>query len=191
MAVFKHERTGVGTGEFARLVPRDPTPGGSGNTSSHVEIRKEIEENKPTTALKTRGAATTKDRSCVEGGAGAGEGACGSVQQQLLEDLVPPAAKTSLPGTGIKFVDSVESEEAGGVVDVGGDGTKGIAGASGGGSGAMSVFERNALQKARARQKDRMEAGEPQVSLTCATFYYSTIIAFCSILVSYCLVTLQ
>ena len=97
-------------------------------------------------------------------------------QLQLLEDLATPAKGSSLPGTGIPFVEDGDeaAEERGGGGGGGGggrgadaDGGKGGGGGSGGVRGAgrtLSVFEAKALQKARARQRDRMEAGEPQVS---------------------------
>lgn len=83
-------------------------------------------------------------------------------QQQMLEDLVPPAGKKSLPGTGVPFVvDGDETAEGLGGGDRGAD--AGSGGRVGGAGRALSVFEVKALQKARARQRDRMEAGEPQV----------------------------
>ena len=142
---------GVGTGEFARLVPRVPTEVGGG------------------------GRAPVADNVGVSDGKGdreasKGEAAAGSVrpqkqqqqQQQMLEDLVPPAGKKSLPGTGVPFVvDGDEGAEGLGMGDRGAD--AGSGGRVGGAGRALSVFEVKALQKARARQRDRMEAGEPQV----------------------------
>ena len=100
------------------------------------------------------------------GGGGTGRSARGEQQQQLLEDLVPPAGKPALPGAGIPFVvtDSIDGAGALGSGDRGGDnGRDGADKVGGGGGRNMSEFERQALQKARARQRERMEEGEPQV----------------------------
>ena len=85
-------------------------------------------------------------------------------QQQLLADLVPPAGKPTLPGTGIPFVvvDSSDEAEALGECDRSDD-RGGVSERVRGAGRDLSAFERQALQKARARQRERMEEGEPQV----------------------------
>lgn len=141
--------TGVGTGEFARLVPRDPTEARGGDA----------------TAGDNSGSAEASGPSRPH--------QQHHLQQQLLEDLSTPAGKSSLPGAGVPFVE--DSEEA--TDECGGGGGRGLdadSGKRGGGGGGvrgagriLSVFEAKALEKARARQRDRMEAGEPQVSRMC------------------------
>lgn len=141
---------GVGTGEFARLVPRGPTElggggGALGDNAGASERKGDSEKGKAEVEAGARRPQKQQEQ-----------------HQQLLEDLVPPVGKNSVPGTGVPFVvDSDETPEglgsAGGSADVGGGGRVGGAGR------ALSVFEAKALQKARARQRDRMAAGEPQV----------------------------
>lgn len=143
---------GVGVGEFARLVPKGPAEVGGGGAplegNAGVSERKgDSEVGRPEAAGATK--QPQKQQQLQQ-------------QQQLLEDLVPTAGNKSLPGTGVPFVvDSDETTES-----LGGRGKCAGAGSGGrvGGAGrALSVFEVKALQKARARQRDRMEAGEPQV----------------------------
>eukprot|EP00903_Cladosiphon_okamuranus_P020361 g18681.t1 len=139
---------GVGTGEFSRLVPRDPTEVGDGGGGAPLEDNAEADR--------------------VEAAAGARRPQKQHrQQQQMLEDLVPPEGKKSLPGAGVPFV--VEGEDKAGEGPCGGGGGDGgvdvgSGGRVGGAGRALSVFEVKALQKARARQRDRMEAGEPQVA---------------------------
>lgn len=135
---------GAGTGEFARLVPRDPTDAGGGDSP----------ENNP--------GVSERKRSAEPAGAKEPQKQQHHQQQQALEDLVPPAGQKSLPGAGVSFVvDSDEIVEGSG--GGGGGSNAGSGGRVGGAGRALSVFEAKALQKARTRQKDRMEAGEPQV----------------------------
>lgn len=141
---------GVGTGEFTRLVPRDPIDGTQ--TTS-----------KPSVAVADM----------ASGGAGADDNTAGGTRSlstaatpgvQVLDELLPPAGKENLPGTGVEFV---EAGDGGGTVmgehrrDAPGweGGREGV----GGGAREMSLFERQALEKARARQKNRLHSGQPQV----------------------------
>lgn len=82
---------------------------------------------------------------------------------------MPPSGAHSLPGTGIPFV--VGSDESGEAIEERDHGNKGEAtgkAGKGGNTGrSLSLFEVQALQRARARQKGRMDAGEPQVISTC------------------------
>lgn len=174
---------GVNAGEFARLVPNDTAAATAattiaregGNTSSSAAESGIISE-------KDGGenGAGKRDDDAKDGGLstpaaaaaaatereGSGRSARGEQQQQqLLADLVPPAGKPSLPGADIPFVvaaDRADGAEALGGCDRGGDRGSGGDRVSGPGRD-MSAFERQALQKARARQSERMEEGEPQV----------------------------
>lgn len=152
---------GVGIGEFARLVPREPNTDATKDThggDAGEEAGGDEEE--------TRGNAGKQGERSRLGGAGRDGGAsAGAAQQQyqLLNDLVPLAGRENLPGKGIDFVDDS------GAIDADATGKRGERGAGDGGEVAgsgrvVSKFERQALQKARARQRERMEAGEPQVS---------------------------
>lgn len=139
---------GVGTGEFARLVPRNPTEVGDDNADTTKGVDKINETDAAPGAKQSQQQQRHPHR-----------------PQNLLEDLVPPAGKKALPGTGIPFV--VEGDE----VDEGrasGGRTNAVGHGAGTGEAgrALSVFEVQALQKARARQRERMEAGEPQVRHT-------------------------
>ncbi|CAN0059637.1 unnamed protein product, partial [Ectocarpus sp. 12 AP-2014] len=148
----------VGPGEFARLIPRDPTDVGraTGNESSDQDVGgRRVPSNTTTGSNQTQHQPQQKQQQQQQ-----------QQQQQLLEDLVPPATRESLPGTGIPFV--VEGEKMGATDDVhGGKGRDATASGSGRGRGAgrsLSVLETRSLQKARAQQRDRMDAGEPQVA---------------------------
>ncbi|CAB1100550.1 unnamed protein product [Ectocarpus sp. CCAP 1310/34] len=141
-------------GEFARLIPRDPTDVGraTGNESSDQDVGgRRAPSNTTTGSNQPQHQPQQKQQ---------------QQQQQLLEDLVPPADRKRLPGTGIPFV--VEGEEVGETDDVhGSKGRDATASGSGRGRGAgrnLSVLEARSLQKARAQQRDRMDAGEPQVA---------------------------
>lgn len=169
--------TGVGTGEFERLVPVVPEAEGG---------------ILPTTAEQTDEAGGDKFAS-YDGAAGlnrefasqaaaakqGGRSSAAASQQQLLEDLVPPMGTKTLPGTGIPFVeDSLDGERVKEGVKVGGGGGD----ARGPGRGrTMSLFERQALQKARTRQQERMETGKPQARKpTCVALPFLALSFQCS-----------
>lgn len=89
---------------------------------------------------------------------------------------MPPAGKISLPGTEIEFVDEGgrrggrDGRRGGGgegtdrVEGEGGGDPAGVTGGVGASGRELSRFERQALERARQRQRDRLEAGEPQVN---------------------------
>lgn len=95
-------------------------------------------------------------------------------QQDLLEDLVPPTSEHHLPGTGIGFVGAQDDGNGGGrklatksLVEREQDAMNGNISRSVDKIGRVvqrqSVFERQALDKTRAKQRERLETGEPQV----------------------------
>ncbi|CAM9207030.1 unnamed protein product, partial [Laminaria digitata] len=161
LVASKPRHTGVNTGEFARLVPRDTTAAAAATVGAGGERDNNISSADPEISEENDGNGTAR-RSTARGE---------QQQQQLLEDLVPRAGKSTLPGTGIPFVVADSSFDDGaeglGDCDRGGDTAKGGGerGSGGGGRGReLSAFERQALQKARARQRERMDEGEPQVA---------------------------
>lgn len=161
----------MGTGEFARLVPSIPETGGNSDNSD-ISRTKGEDGNLATGVSGGGGGSTGKIGRRSTGCGGDSVGGIGTTtaknpQQQLLEELVPPDRKESLPGMGISFVDEDDiagdknADAAGGGqegADIGGSGRTGGRGGRG-----LSVFERRSLEKARARQRDIMDAGEPQV----------------------------
>lgn len=76
----------------------------------------------------------------------------------LLDEFVPSAKKESLPRTGAESEEG-DSSAPGNDHESGGDVGRDTERVGGGGS----LFEKRALEKARLRQKDRLDAGEPQV----------------------------
>lgn len=86
---------------------------------------------------------------------------------QLLDELVPPAGEAELPGTGIDFVgvdDRCDASSSSGHGDGAASGRNSarVAVRGKGRNRKLSIFEIQALERARARQKDRLEKGEPQ-----------------------------
>ena len=181
---FETLSSGVNAGEFARLVPRDTVAATAatsmvaregGNTSSSTaepgiiseEDGGDIGAGKRGDGDREGGLSTpTAAAAAATVRGGAGRSARGEQQQkQLLAELVPPAGNPSLPGAGIPFVVAAENADGAGALggcERGGDRGDGGDRVSGPGRD-MSAFERQALQKARARQRERMEEGEPQV----------------------------
>lgn len=134
-----------GTGEYARLVPRDPV--------SSLPSLATTASSSPALAMTT---ATTQSRGDEEKDTGGTQ----SQVVKMLEELNPSAAIESLPGMGISFVEEgecVNDRASLGRRDEGGGREEGR-----GEERRLSVFERECLDKARARQRDRMEKGEPQ-----------------------------
>lgn len=152
---------GVGTGEFARLVPREPTSDaakGAIDRDTGEEGGKGEGQTKDAAGGAQRGSSGLRGTRSRRSGGDAGAAQQQQHHHQLLDDLVPVAGRESLPGKGIEFVDGGSSIDAD-ARDRSGGGRK----AAGSGR-VMSKFERQALEKARMRQRGRMEAGEPQVS---------------------------
>lgn len=134
-----------GTGEYSRLVPRDPV-------SSFPSLATAASSSSAMAMIT----ATTQSR-------GGEEKDTGTQTQvmKMLEELNPSAAIENLPGMGISFVEEGECVNDRASLErraEGGGREKGR-----GGERRLSVFERECLEKARARQRDRMEKGEPQV----------------------------
>lgn len=133
-----------GAGEYARLVPRDPV-------SSLPSLA-------TTTSTSSAMAMTTATRQ----GRGDEEKDTATQPQvmRMLEELNPSAAVESLPGMGISFVKGGERVNDG--ASLGRRAEGGGREEERGGKQRLSVFERECLEKARARQRDRIEKGEPQ-----------------------------
>ncbi|CAM9167315.1 unnamed protein product, partial [Hapterophycus canaliculatus] len=156
LVASKPRHAGKEADKFARLVPRDPAEpsrengigGGRGQDEDHAMKKPE--------AADGTGQDTQPPHKAHEP----------QQQQQLLENLIPPAGAHSLPGTGIPFVvGCAEIGEASEKCDHRNVGEADGKGATSGEAGRpLSLFEMQALQKARARQKGRMDAGEPQVA---------------------------
>ena len=174
---------GVGPGEFAHLVPeRD-----SSSLTPAVENRRNHYDNPPRESNTTVAVATETRHEYEEQGGQSLRESQGSMdpaavvkvtQQEklVLEELVLPvtSVKCLLPGAGIPFVEGKGTVDDGNASVERRYATDGVEAEGRGRGGELSAFELQALEKARARQKGRMEAGEPQArnNPLCARIHY-------------------